>query len=1007
MYASDCNSHSPKILWGTLCGVLFTLQAVAQSVTVPDVVTLLLADAEEVLTSAGLSPALENVGCSDEYPLTTILSQDPPAGAVVSPGETIFLIMVSSPCSVTVPDIRGMDFDLAEIELFNLGLIRGDLTVECSDTVPAAHIIDQSPPPGTIVEAGTPVAVTVSNGICYRVPDVVGMTLSAAELQITTAGLVTGAVLPTCDDRYPAGIIVGQLPPAGTAVEPGSYVTLQISAACLAVPSVTGLSRTAAIESIRSAGFAAGVVWQECSNAIAAGNVISQSPPAGTDAVPGSQVDLVISSGGCPVSVPAVEGLNQSTAQATLSGANLTAGLIIQQCSNTVPAGNVIFQRPSAGTLIARGSAVDLVVSTGQCERYVTVPSVTGLTESSAATLITAAELYLNRIDRQCSDTVPAGQVINQTPSTGALVVPGASVDLVVSTGGCPVIPDVSGLTQEEAQSQIIAVGLTPAIIAQQCHDTVPAGSVISQSPAPGGSTVSGNTVNLVLSTGPCNAVVPDVTGLQEAEAGTALESAGLVVGQVSVQCSDTVEAGRVISHTPAAGTPVSYGIPVNIVVSGGDCLTAPGVTGQPLGDAQSALQDGGFSIGTVAQSCSDSIAEGTVISQNPPAGASVVAGASFNLVISSGPCPVTVPALEGRSEAVAEAILTVGRLTVGAVTTACSDTVALNAVVGQSPPPGTQVLPGTAVNLVLASGPCTVTMPAVTGQTEADARQMLLAAGMSVSTVTYECDGVPEDEVISQTPAGGVLVTVGTQVTLVVSSGPCPPQTVSVPDLVGQNQISAVSRLISSGLQVGTVTQECSDTIAGGTVIRQDPPAGAELQSGAPVQLTVSSGPCEADSLIVPDVVGQNQLAAAGMLLSAGAQIGAIVLQCSGTAVAGTVISQEPASGTRVGLGTAVDLTVSSGPCGGSGATPETVLVPDVTGLNEYEARQVLQEAGLNASAGLYVFSDAANPGVVLTQSPLSGVEVSYGATVMLQISRGRSPFAPSDGDILNVLYD
>ncbi|HPU99047.1 MAG TPA: PASTA domain-containing protein, partial [Candidatus Hydrogenedentes bacterium] len=283
----------------------------------------------------------------------------------------------------------------------------------------------------------------------------------------------------------------------------------------------------------------------------------------------------------------------------------------------------------------------------------------------------------------------------------------------------------------------------------------------------------------------------------------------------------------------------------------------------------------------------------------------------------------------------------------------------------------------------------------------------MLLAAGMSVSTVTYECDGVPEDEVISQTPAGGVLVTVGTQVTLVVSSGPCPPQTVSVPDLVGQNQISAVSRLISSGLQVGTVTQECSDTIAGGTVIRQDPPAGAELQSGAPVQLTVSSGPCEADSLIVPDVVGQNQLAAAGMLLSAGAQIGAIVLQCSGTAVAGTVISQEPASGTRVGLGTAVDLTVSSGPCGGSGATPETVLVPDVTGLNEYEARQVLQEAGLNASAGLYVFSDAANPGVVLTQSPLSGVEVSYGATVMLQISRGRSPFAPSDGDILNVLYD
>ncbi|MBP9002407.1 MAG: PASTA domain-containing protein [Candidatus Hydrogenedentes bacterium] len=985
--------------------LLISMTTYAQSVVVPDVVSLLLADAEDVLTSAGLSPALENVGCSDDYPLTTILSQDPPAGTEVAPGETIFLIMVSGPCSVAVPDVQGMDFDLAEIALFEVGLVRGELTVECSDTVPSAHIIRQDPAPGTLVDAGTAVNVWVSNGTCYRVPDVIGNTLEEAETRITSVGLMTGAVLPVCDDRYPPGVIVGQSPEAPTAVEPGSFVMLEISVACLPVPDTRGMSRVNALAAIRSAGFSVGVVWQECSNTVATGNVISQWPEAGVSHVPGDQVDLVISSGPCPVSVPAVEGMAQNAAQSAIIGVGLAVGLVIQQCSNTVPAGRIIFQRPTAGTQAAWGSSVDLVVSTGACERYVNVPSLAGMTESAAALMVTASDLYLNRVSRQCNDTVPAGRVISQSPGAGSLVVPGASVDLVVSSGVCPVVPDVRGLPRDAAMNSLEAAGLVTGIMAQQCDDTVPAGTVISQSPVSGTSVTAGAAVNLVLSTGPCNATVPDLAGLDETSAQDTIGGAGLVVGDVTRQCSDTVGEGQVISQSPAAGNPVSLGMPVNLVISAGNCLIAPGVTGQSLEDAQAALQSAGFSIGNVGQLCNDAIPEGDVISQSPLTGTSVAAGAVFDLVISAGPCPVTVPSVEGRSESVAEAILTVGRLTVGNVTMACSDTVPVGSVVSQTPTGGSQVVPGTAVNLVLASGPCTVTMPDVSGQTESAAREALAAAGMMVRTV-YECDGVPEDEVISQSPAGGVLATVGTEVTLVVSSGPCPPSTRLVPDVTDQNPLAAVSLLVSSGLQAGSVTYACSDTVSSGNVISQDPAAGTEVSVGASVTLTISSGPCVTNNpVVVPDVTGQNQLAAAGAVIAAGLNLGTVTTQCSDTVAPGSVISQNPTSGREVNPGTAVSLVVSSGPC--AGHVPETVIVPEVTGLNEYEAREVLRQAGLEVTASLYVFSDTANPGVVLAQAPLSGVEVSYGTTVTLRVSRGLNPKPPSDGEILESLYD
>ena len=78
----------------------------------------------------------------------------------------------------------------------------------------------------------------------------------------------------------------------------------------------------------------------------------------------GSAVNLVVSTGPAPVTVPNVVNLTQAAATTAITTAGLVVGTVTQQSSATVPAGSVISQNPAAGTSVAAGSAVNLVVST-------------------------------------------------------------------------------------------------------------------------------------------------------------------------------------------------------------------------------------------------------------------------------------------------------------------------------------------------------------------------------------------------------------------------------------------------------------------------------------------------------------------------------------------------------------------------------------------------------------------------------------------------------------------
>jgi hypothetical protein len=147
----------------------------------------------------------------------------------------------------------------------------------------------------------------------------------------------------------------------------------------VAVPNVVGQTQSAATSAITGAGLTLGAVLLQSSTTVASGNVISESPTAGTSVANGSAINLVISTGPAApsqVAVPNVVGQMQAAAASAISGAGLTTGAVALQSSSTVASGSVISENPTAGTSVASGSAVNLVVSTGPTQ--VAVPNVVG-----------------------------------------------------------------------------------------------------------------------------------------------------------------------------------------------------------------------------------------------------------------------------------------------------------------------------------------------------------------------------------------------------------------------------------------------------------------------------------------------------------------------------------------------------------------------------------------------------------------------------------------------------
>ena len=264
--------------------------------------------------------------------------------------------------------------------------------------------------------------------------------------------------------------------------------------------------------------------------------------------------------------------------------------------------------------------------------------------------------------------------------------------------------------------------------------------------------------------------------------------------------------------------------------------VTVPSVTRRTEALALEALRAQGLTPVSTPAASTD-VGVGLVISQSPAAGTEVQRGARVSLVVSTGPGTAGVPEVKGLTSAQAERKLTQAGFKPTAQNRS-STSVPAGTVIDTEPSQGVAVVAGSPVTVFVSTGPPQVDVPEVTGQSEAEARATLRAAGLHAGTITKrEEPGQTPGTVLSQSPAVGVPVHSGEAVNLVVVKAP---QEVTVPRVVGKKKERAEGELIGAGFAAKSTTRTVSTEAEVGLVLQQSPAGGTKAKSGATVTITV-----------------------------------------------------------------------------------------------------------------------------------------------------------------------
>jgi serine/threonine-protein kinase len=279
----------------------------------------------------------------------------------------------------------------------------------------------------------------------------------------------------------------------------------------------------------------------------------------------------------------------------------------------------------------------------------------------------------------------------------------------------------------------------------------------------------------------PTKTTVPDVSGMSENDATLILQNAGFRVQRKATE-SDTVAEDTVIGTDPTAFTEREPNTLVFVLVSvGPTAYPIPTLIGQTRDAAASLLTQNQFKLGTVEEIPNATVPKGQVISQDPKAGETYAPGTKVDIVVSTGPETVIIPAdLVGRTGVDALFILN----NLGLKPTPVeefSDTSPEGQVTRTDPDAGVQVNVGEPVTVFISKGPQPVAVPDLTGMTEDQARAAVTQVGLTliVSSTTVEASPDQDGKVASQTPTVGELVKPGTSVQVILGKAP-PTTTVS-----------------------------------------------------------------------------------------------------------------------------------------------------------------------------------------------------------------------------------
>ncbi|REE03371.1 Stk1 family PASTA domain-containing Ser/Thr kinase [Citricoccus muralis] len=265
------------------------------------------------------------------------------------------------------------------------------------------------------------------------------------------------------------------------------------------------------------------------------------------------------------VTVPEVEGRSKISAVDALQQTGVGYALASVH-HDVVAEDSVIATDPQGGTEVRRFNTVLVTVSLGP--ELFAVPDLTGLGQDEAEATLQDAELALGTVTHEYSGTVEQGSILSQSPAAQDELRRNHAVSVVVSEGPQPVaVPDLSGMTVEEATSELEAAGLQLEVSGSEHSASVEAGRIITQDPAEG-DVLPGSTVTAVQSLGPRMIEVPDVTGQPQGEARRQLEEAGFEVEETEI-LGDFFGSreGRVRNQSPESGAEAAEGSTVRILI--------------------------------------------------------------------------------------------------------------------------------------------------------------------------------------------------------------------------------------------------------------------------------------------------------------------------------------------------------------------------------------------------------------------------------------------------------
>jgi len=226
------------------------------------------------------------------------------------------------------------------------------------------------------------------------------------------------------------------------------------------VPDLTGSSQTEALNDLQSLGFKVGIE-NSAHPDVPEGSVIRTQPPANTSTNPDTLVTIIVSVGPEAYPIPYVVDLETERAIYVIEESGFTIGQKIEVNDDNVPIGFIISQNPMAGKKMGPGSTVDIVISSG--------PSLIELGDLSRKSVEDATQILETlglefEILEEYSEDIEEGLVSSTVPEAGEIVTPNEVVTIIVSLGIKIEVPEVEGLTYQDAIDKLEEAGLVATI---------------------------------------------------------------------------------------------------------------------------------------------------------------------------------------------------------------------------------------------------------------------------------------------------------------------------------------------------------------------------------------------------------------------------------------------------------------------------------------------------------------------------------------------------------------